>query len=596
MDNQYKYTSDLMSLDHNNAGPSYLPHPPQRAGPIPPISAWLPFLESHPDKSFSHYITKGLTTGFRVGFDPTLVTLRQSNRNHVSVRDNPQTVSDYLQLECQLGRLNGPFQPKQVPGVHCSPMGIIPKPHQPGKWRLIIDLSFPEGHSVNDGIPARLCSIEYASIDQAVQKIRNLGQGTLLAKLDLKSAYRMVPVHPEDQRLLGMFWENKVMVDTCLPFGLRSAPKIFSAVADGLTWAMHCKGIQHLLHYLDDFLFFGPPNHPKCSSDLTTAQSTCRELGFPIAEDKVEGPSTSIIFLGIEIDTIKFELRLPAHKLQRLQSLIDHWMRKKAASKRELQSIIGHLSHAATVVKPGRTFLRFLIEAAKIPRQPDHWVRLNSQCRSDIAWWSLFLEEWNGVSFMPSQHPSFTSTSDASGSWGCGAVSSDNQWFQLPWPAANANKNIAIKEMIPIVISAAVWGHLWKGKQVLFLSDNESVVSVLNTRAAKDKQLVHLSCCLFFFAAMHQFTFVSKHIAGKKNGAADALSRNQLNTFFSLIPQALPEPSFVPQALVKLLWEHPTEWTSPLWRQLFKNSIHAVLQNQQTEPTHQLKNVSSSSV
>ena len=82
MDNQYKYTSDLMSLDHNNAGPSYLPNPPQRAGPIPPIPAWSPFLESHPDKSFSHYITKGLTTGFRVGFDPTLVTLRQSNRNH----------------------------------------------------------------------------------------------------------------------------------------------------------------------------------------------------------------------------------------------------------------------------------------------------------------------------------------------------------------------------------------------------------------------------------------------------------------------------------------------------------------------------------
>ena len=104
---------------------------------------------------------------------------------------------------------------------------------------------------------------------------------------------------------------------------------------------------------------------------------------------------------------------------------------------------------------------------------------------------------------MPSQRPSFTSTSDASGSWGCGAVSSDNQWFQLPWPAANANKNIAIKEMIPIVISAAVWGHLWKGKQVLFLSDNESVVSVLNTRAAKDRQTVGTSIVLPVLLCCH---------------------------------------------------------------------------------------------
>ena len=79
-----------------------------------------------------------------------------------------------------------------------------------------------------------------------------------------------------------------------------------------------------------------------------------------------------------------------------------------------------------------------------------------------------------------------------------------------------------IKEMVPVVISAA-WGFLWKEKYVRFLSDNESVVSVLNTRKTKERQLLHLSCCLFFFAASHQFTFVAKHTAGKKNGAADAL-------------------------------------------------------------------------
>ena len=163
--------------------------------------------------------------------------------------------------------------------MHCGPMGIIPKPHQPGTWRLIVDLSFPEGHSVNDGIPSDICSIQYASMDQAVEIVRALGVGTLMAKLDLKSAYRMVPVHPQDQWLLGMSWEDRILVDTCLPFGLRSAPKIFSAVADGLTWAMHCKGIEYMLHYLDDFLFLGPPNHPMCGSALSLAQSTCTDLG-----------------------------------------------------------------------------------------------------------------------------------------------------------------------------------------------------------------------------------------------------------------------------------------------------------------------------
>ena len=65
----------------------------------------------------------------------------------------------------------------------------------------------------------------------------------------------MVPVHPDDRRLLGMRWHGDILVDTALPFGLRSAPKVFSAVADALLWAMHQNGVINGLHYLDDFLF-----------------------------------------------------------------------------------------------------------------------------------------------------------------------------------------------------------------------------------------------------------------------------------------------------------------------------------------------------
>ena len=407
------------------------PAPPCRVSTVPFIHAWTPFLQAHPDDTYAQYIASGLKYGFRIGFDASQVELQQNNRNLQSVLSNPQTVTEYLQVEAQLGRLNGPFLPLLVPAIHCSPIGIIPKAHQRGKWRLIVDLSSPEGHSVNTGIPTELCSIKYASVDQAVETIHHLGRGTLLAKLDLKSAYRHVPVHPEDHWLLGMTWEGNILVDTCLPFGLRSAPKIFSAVADGLTWAMHCKGITYMLHYLDDFLFLGPPGHPMCNSTLSLAQSTCIELGFPVAPEKLEGPATVLTFLGIEIDTVAMELRLPADKLARLHNLIDHWLNKRAASKRELQSIIGHLSHAATVVRPGRTFLRMLIEASKIPKQPDHFARLNTQCRADIAWWSLFLHHWNGRSYMPSEEITATSTSDASGSWGCGAIASNHHWFQL---------------------------------------------------------------------------------------------------------------------------------------------------------------------
>ena len=76
-----------------------------------------------------------------------------------------------------------------------------------------------------------------------------------MAKSELQSAYRHIPVHLDDQELLGFEWGGRTYCDRALPFGLRSAPKLFSAVADGVAWTLQCEGIVNCLHYLDDFLF-----------------------------------------------------------------------------------------------------------------------------------------------------------------------------------------------------------------------------------------------------------------------------------------------------------------------------------------------------
>ena len=186
--------------------------------------------------------------------------------------------------------------------THISPLGLIPKPGQPGKWRLIMDLSAPRGRSINDSIDLDLCSLKYATINQALLFLQILGPGAQLAKMDLKSAYRMVPVHPDDQHLLGLKWEGVVYRDTSLPFGLRSAPKIFSAVADSLAWAMTCNGATNFLHYLDDFLFMGPPTQTVVRNSLHYALSTCTQLKFPVATEKTVGPTQQLVFLGIEIN------------------------------------------------------------------------------------------------------------------------------------------------------------------------------------------------------------------------------------------------------------------------------------------------------
>ena len=109
------------------------------------------------------------------------------------------------------------------------------------------------------------------SVDEIAGKILELGKGCEMAKLDVKSAYGIIPVHPDDRPLLGMEWEGRLYIDAALPLGLRSAPKVFTAVAD----AMKKQGCQIVEHYLDDFILLGPPGTKECQRSLDLARTTC---------------------------------------------------------------------------------------------------------------------------------------------------------------------------------------------------------------------------------------------------------------------------------------------------------------------------------
>ena len=167
-------------------------------------------MENHPDREFVHYILQGLTHGFHIGFDRE-VKCRSAKNNMRSALENPYPVDKYLAKELQAGRIVGPLDPNQLVGAQVSRFGAIPKTEQPNKWRLIVDLSSPREHSVNDGIIKYLCSLKYASVEDAVQRIWSMGRGTLLAKIDIEHAYRNVPVHTEDRLLLVMQWRRQVL-------------------------------------------------------------------------------------------------------------------------------------------------------------------------------------------------------------------------------------------------------------------------------------------------------------------------------------------------------------------------------------------------
>ena len=575
----YPYTADLLALDLCRS-PSLSPCS-QLSRVQTPLNtqAWEIALAEHPDRAFVRYICKGISGGFRIGFHRSQ-SLQPTARNMHSAHEHPEVVQAYLDKECAAGRMLGPFKAPaccSLPPLHVNRFGVIPKGHNTGKWRLITDLSHPTGQSVNDGIDSELCSLTYTSVDRVAEVAASYPPGALLAKIDIESAYRLIPVHPLDRPLQAMQWNGSIYVDPMLPFGLRSAPKIFNAVADGLEWHLRSCGIRHVFHYLDDFIVIAPPYSTECADALAIIDRACTQLGVPLAEHKREGPTTCLTFLGIEVDTATSELRLPQDKLLRLQSLLDDWGDRKACGRRELESLVGVLNHACKAVRSGHAFLRRMLDLLKgtrhLPLRP-HPIRLNRSFRSDLIWWRLFAAKWNGISFLPSppQLPRLQMASDASGSWGCGAWHGD-QWFQLQWDTRSAPLPIMAKELLAVVLACVVWGPLWSGHHIIVHCDNQAVVACLRSHTCLDGHIMHMLRTLAFIEASYSFSLSPQYITTENNYLADDLSRNKLPSFLSKVPHASHRGTPLPGPLVELLLDPSLDWTSPRWLQLFSDTF-----------------------
>ena len=222
----------------------------------------------------------------------------------------------------------------------------------------------------------------------------------------------------------------------------------------------------------------------------------------------------------------------------------------------------------------GRCFIRSAYELASLRKKAHDRIRLTREFKADLAWWAIFLRQWHGTSLMWDhlhQHPEVTVFSDASGSWGCGALSAQS-WIQHQWLPETGNLSIAHKELVPIVIACFVWGRQWSKKVVHFYSDNEAVVTILTNLSSKEKGMIHLLKCVIFLAAKHGFWFIATHIPGKQNILADAISRNNLRVFRSQSPQMMDkDPTLVPAGLPQILYIEQLDWFSPAWTSQFNS-------------------------
>ena len=257
------------------------------------------------------------------------------------------------------------------------------------------------------------------------------------------------------------------------------------------------------------------------------------------------------------------QCRLPMNKVERIAKFI-----KELLSKRELLQLLGHMNFASRVILAGRAFVSYLLSLASSVSELYHYVHLNSECRQDLYMWIEFLTNWNGVSLFYERD--FTNSfdiqlyTDAASTAGFSVVYKIH-WISEKWPPKMPTipdnlASMAFMELYPIFVAAYIFGKEWKTKKIMFVCDNQSVVSILCKGRSKCPHIMKLMRTLTWLALVNNFNFSSIYIESRKNVYADLLSRLQVEKFKRLRPDADPQATQCPEP-EKLLWNFHTLWT-----------------------------------
>ncbi|CAG2213355.1 unnamed protein product [Mytilus edulis] len=432
-------------------------------GGKPSNSMLSKYLELY-DPELREFLTNGFTKGFKLGANGENISFLTC-KNHQSALDKPEIVTEKIEKEIKKGRY--------------------------------------KGNSVNSSIPAEYTSVSYENIENVIHLVESQGHKALMAHADVENAFRLLPINLEDYHFLGFTWNGKFYYDTCLPMGLSSSCQLFEKFSTALHWILTSSfGISNIFHLLDDFVFVSKTCSKGCDYALHFFLKLCKTIGVPIKHEKTRFPTTVLTIYGIEIDSNEMIARLPSDKIEKIYDMLVSVKRRRSVTLRDLQSLIGLLNFACSVIIPGRAFLRRLINLTLGHTNPQFRITLNAEARADLRAWFEFIEHFNGkLCFLFDNWVSSDTLrlySDAAGVHGGFAAVFGNDWFTGSWPPEIEPEHITVKELFPIVLAVEIWGKCLENQSatdcsmVVSKTDNsssaifKSVVAKLFTASLSD--------------------------------------------------------------------------------------------------------------
>ena len=487
------------------------------------------------DTSEQLYIWNGLMNGFSIVDNDCPATYECTNYDSI-LAENAHAEMTAL-LEQELLDHNVILTDQRPRCVHS--LGAVWK--SSGALRPITDCSRPDDTSINNFMSTTFQSFTYNLVQDAVDR---LVVGDFMAVVDIASAYRSVSVKDEDTMFQGLSWDfgsgPVYLRDLRLCFGLRCVPTIFDHISGFIVKKANARGALNVTNYLDDFLV-SAIDYDSCLRARDIVTSTIELLGFKVAWKKVTEPSTITTFLGISIDSIKFELSLPIEKVVKLKDTISTVLSRGHTSKKELERLGGFVSYCSYVVRGGRTFSRRIFDLSASYSRRSSKIPLSDAIKDDLQWWASFCDVFNGRACIIRETHPVPMLSDASfmgfGAWlgkdwifgvwdkttpspidpGCG--------HQAEPPSAGIPRNINVCELWPIVVGLKRWGSHFANFNMHLITDNMQVLAMINTGRSCNRTCMSWLREIFWLCFIWNIDVSATYIKSEDNILANALSR-----------------------------------------------------------------------
>ena len=395
--------------------------------------------------------------------------------------------------------------------------------------RVILDLSFPVGHSVNseihkhcfEGGPYKLRLP--GALDLA-EHIAKRGTSCLLYKVDLSRAYRQLPSDPWDWPLLGIKWKEKTYFDTAIPFGVRHGAMSCQRTTEALCYLNSKDGKADSEAYIDDMATVCEKILQAAMSRYNNFLKEIEELGLQVSLAKCAPPSIEMTWVGVTFNSLLMLMWIQKSKVEETLSICQSLLSQDRIRKSKLQSILGKLNHCSKMSPPARRFMNRLFELLRSMGNK-RWIKISKDAKDDLRWFLKFLDRYNCKAVIRSFVTDTISFDVDACLVGGGGISEQLGYFFYNFPNHLQDKHISQLECFNVLVCLRVFASLLNGQTVKIFCDNAASVWALDTGKVRDSFMACVLREVWFVCALNDIHLSISHKPGAELETADLLSR-----------------------------------------------------------------------